>query len=88
MRSQGACLEHDEGSGGLQKLIGKFIAHDSRLPVWEFDHTRLAKLNAAGAGFGAFRVKADLNQRAIPVDSVENDPEQTFDLIDFKSRGK
>jgi hypothetical protein len=45
------------------------------------NHTRPAKLNAAVAGFGAFWGKADLNQQAIPVDSVENDPKPTLGSI-------
>jgi hypothetical protein len=59
----------------------EFLAHDSSLPVWEFESQASGQTQRCWpgrAGFGAYGAKADISRPTARAEPVENDPKQTF----------
>jgi hypothetical protein len=61
-------------------MVGKFIAHDSKLPVWELESRAYGRSQHAAMPLVAspskvcFRGEAEVGREAKPTYSVENDP--------------
>ena len=60
-------------------IVGEFVAHVDP-PVWEIESRGVGPSATllARPRFGAHRVEADINLPTTPVESVENDPTQTW----------
>ena len=82
-------LVRQHGFDGNPFMIGEFVAHDSSPQFGSLNHSDLVRRNASRqAPVGRLRAEADISPPTIPVETVENDPKPTFELIHSCAAGR